>query len=180
MTCRGSRFNPTLTTPGQNSPEWEAQNIRSTRNFIRKWGHFCKHDTLMKPIIPPKYNIAFVVKNCNSYLLEALEPWCDRIYIEDDMQVLTTHYIDKEQSNTAFDLTKRVFCIGYNDPNAENDIVIEIDRNRFSEQDFQYIQMMSEIIQSSGEVGDFKLENLKVTINHLETYEKDLIICEMQ
>jgi hypothetical protein len=96
------------------------------------------------------------------------------------MQVLTTHYIDKEQSNTAFDLTKRVFCIGYNDPNAENDIVIEIDRNRFSEQDFQYIQMMSEIIQSSGEVGDFKLENLKVTINHLETYEKDLIICEMQ
>jgi hypothetical protein len=180
MTCRGSRFNPTLTTPGQNSPEWEAQNMRSTRNFIRKWGHFCKHDTLMKPIIPPKYNIAFVVKNCNSYLLETLEPWCDRIYIEDDMQVLTTHYIDKEQSNTAFDLTKRVFRIGYNDPNAENDIVIEIDRNRFSEQDFQYIQMMSEIIQSSGEVGDFKLENLKVTINHLETYEKDLIICEKQ
>jgi hypothetical protein len=180
MTCRGSRFNPTLTTPGQNSPEWEAQNQRSTRNFIRKWGHFCKHDTLMKPIIPPKYNIAFVVKNCNSYLLEALEPWCDRIYIEDDMQVLTTHYIDKEQSNTTFDLTKRVFCIGHNDPYGENDIVIDIDYKRFSEHDFQYIQMMPEIIQQSGEVGDFKLGNLKVTIHNLETYEKDLIICEKQ
>lgn len=180
MTCRGSRFNPTLTTPGQNSPEWEAQNLRSTRNFIRKWGHFCKHDTLMKPIIPPKYNVAFVIKNCNLNLLEALEPWCDRIYIDDDMHVLITHYLDKEQTNTSFDLSKRVFCIGYNDPNAENDVIIEIDRNCFLEQDFQYIQMMSEIIQSSGEVGDFKLGNLKITINHLETYEENLIICRKQ
>ena len=94
------------------------------------------------------------------------------------MQVLTTHYIDKEQSNTAFDLTKRVFCIRHNDPYGENDIVIDIDYKRFSEQDFQYIQMISEIIQSSGAVGDFKLGNLTVTIQHLETYEKDLIICK--
>lgn len=178
MTCRGSRFNPTLTTPGQNSPEWEAQNMKSTRNFIRKWGHFCKHDALMKPIIPPKYNIAFVVKNCNSNLLEALEPWCDRIYIEDDMQVLTTHYIDREQSNTSFDLSKRVLCIGYNDPHGENDIVVEFDASRLTQQNFQIIQQLSEIITDSGEIGEFQLDIFKVTINHLETYEKDLIVCK--
>ena len=34
--------------------EWLAQNQKSTREFLRKWGHFCKHDALMKPIVPPK------------------------------------------------------------------------------------------------------------------------------
>ena len=178
MTCRGSRFNPTLTTPGQNSPEWEAQNLRSTRNFIRKWGHFCKHDELMKPVIPPKYNTAFVIKTCTMPLLELLEPWCDRIYIDDDMQVLTSHYIDKEQPNTKFELDKRVFCIGYNDPHAENDIVVEIDASHMTNQDYVYIQQLSEIIQDSGELGTFQIGNLNITIHHIETYEKDLIICK--
>ena len=36
------------------------QNLRSTRNFIRKWGHMVKHDEYLKPIIPPKYDIGFV------------------------------------------------------------------------------------------------------------------------
>ena len=50
--------------------EWMKQNIRTTRNFIRKWGHFVKHDSLLKPIVPPKYDIGFVVKNCNEQMLE--------------------------------------------------------------------------------------------------------------
>jgi glycosyltransferase involved in cell wall biosynthesis len=41
MTCRGSRFNPTLTTPGINSKEWEEHNVKSARNFVRKWGYLC-------------------------------------------------------------------------------------------------------------------------------------------
>jgi glycosyltransferase involved in cell wall biosynthesis len=178
MTCRGSRFNPTLTTPGQNSSEWETQNLRSTRNFIRKWGHFCKHDALMKPIIPPKYNIAFRVKTCTLDILELLEPWCDRIYIDDEMQVLTTHYIDTEQKNTTYELDKRVFCIGFNDPDAENDIVVEINASRLTNQDYAYIQQLSEIIQQSGELGEFTLGSLFIKIYNLETYENELIVCK--
>ena len=72
MTCRGSRFadgakrNPTgeVFMKNRETDEWLQQNNRSTRNFIRKWGHFVKHDSLMKPIIPPKYDIGFVVHNC--------------------------------------------------------------------------------------------------------------------
>ena len=176
MTCRGSRFNPTLTTPGQNSPEWEAQNQRSTRNFIRKWGHFCKHDEFMKPIVPPKYNIAFRVTNCNMSMVEALEPWCDRIYIDNDMQVLIDSYIEKEQPNTKFDLTKRVFCIGYNDPEGENDIVVDIDGKRFGNNEYYLIQQLTEIIKDSGEPGTFKLNSLQVTIITLQSYEQDLIV----
>jgi len=173
MTCRGSRFNPTLTTPGTNSSEWNAQNIRSTRNFIRKWGHFCKHDNLMKPIIPPKYDIGFRVSSCNSELLELLEPWCSNILIDDEMQVLTTHYLDKEQQNTQFDLSTRILSTPFQ--SLENDIIIEIDRNTFTQQDFQTIQQLTEIIKDSGSIGKFELGNLKITINSLNEYQNDLI-----
>jgi len=173
MTCRGSRFNPELTTPGKNSSEWEAQNIRSTRNFIRKWGHFCKHDALMKPIIPPKYNIAFTVKNCSGNILEALEPWCDRIYIEN--QEIVDIYINKEQLNTKFDLTKRVFNLSNNIPKWENDILVEFDATRLTNENFNLIQTLPEIIKESGEIGEFELDILKITINHMEEYQNNLI-----
>lgn len=175
MTCRGSRFNPTLTTPGQNSSEWEEQNIRSTRNFIRKWGHFVKHDNFMKPIVPSKYNIAFVVRNCTLPVLEALEPWCDRIYIEDAMQVITSHYIEREQPKTNFDLTRRVLHIEYNAPSDENDIIVAFDASRLTQQNFQYIQQLAEIIQESGDIGEFEIDIFKISIYSMETYEKNLI-----
>ena len=178
MTCRGSRFNPTLTTPGTNSNEWEAQNIKSTRNFIRKWGHFVKHDQYLKPIVPPKYNLAFVVKNCNLQLLEALEPWCDRIYVDEVFSIGRAHdYIEMEQSNTKFDLQKRVLYIGNNDPEGENDIVVTFDATQLNQTSFQYIQQLSEIIKDSGEIGEFKLDIFTVTINNMKEYQKDLIVC---
>jgi len=179
FTSRGSRFNTYAGGgAGINSEEWQYTTNKNARNFIRKWGHFVKHDELMKPIIPPKYNIAFVVTKCNSSLLELLEPWCDRIYIDDEMQVITTHYMDQEQPNTMYDLTKRVLCIGFNDPDGENDIVVNIDASKMTNQDYAYIQQLSEIIQQSGEIGTFQLGNLQINIYNIETYEKDLIVCK--
>ena len=48
----------------------------------------------------------------------------------------------------------------------------------FNQQDLEYIFQLSEIIKDSGEIGTFNLGNLKITINSLNTYEKDLIICK--
>ena len=182
MTCRGSRFNPSLTTPGQNSSEWEAQNMRSTRNFIRKWGHFVKHDEFMKPMIPSKYNIAFVVKNCNQLMLSYIEPWGDRTYIEDDMHVLIDSYIELEQPNTLIDLSKRLFHISHNDPYGENDIVVEFDATRLTREDYNNIQSLSEILDASdlltefSEPGEeFQLGNLKITIYSVQMYQQELI-----
>jgi glycosyltransferase involved in cell wall biosynthesis len=178
MTCRGSRFNPELTTPGKNSPEWEAQNLRSTRNFIRKWGHFCKHDSLMKPIIPSKYSIAFRVENCNQSLLEILEPWCDRIYSDAEWM----KYITLEQPKTLFDLRKRCHSLTDADRYDYDDIVVEINGQRFTNQDFAYIQQLSEILDASDLLNEFsqpgeqfELGNLKITIMSVQTYEKNLI-----
>ena len=182
MTCRGSRFNPSLTTPGQNSSEWEAQNMRSTRNFIRKWGHFVKHDEFMKPMIPSKYNIAFVVKNCNQLMLSYIEPWGDRTYIEDDMHVLIDSYIELEQPNTLIDLSKRLFHISHNDPYGENDIVVEFDATRLTREDYNNIQSLSEILDASdlltefSEPGEeFQLGNLKITIYSVQMYQQEPI-----
>lgn len=161
----------------QRHDQWKLDMERSSREFIRKWGSFVKHTELLDPIVTPKYNIAFVVTNCNFNILSGLEMWCDRIYIDDEMQVLTSHYIDTEQPNTKFDLTKRIMVIGHNDVYGENDIVVEMDGIRISNEDVLNIQQLSQIIQHSGEIGTFQLGNLKITINNLDTYEKDLVVC---
>ena len=172
MTCRGSRFNPTLTTPGTNSPEWEAQNQRSTRNFIRKWGHFVKHDHLMKPIIPHKYNIGFKIHNCNQSFLELLEVWCDVIWVSEN---IIEEYIQKEQANTKYDLRKRVHSIEGSDVKDYMDITVEFDAKNFTQNSFNIIQSLSDIITESGGVGEFALDCFKITIQSLEVYEKNLI-----
>ena len=175
MTCRGSRRNTVDKAKNiyEDSPEWLAQNQRSTRNFIRKWGHFVKHDTLMKPIIPPKYDIGIILDNNNMELLHALEPWCSNIYCGVGVD-LRQNYIAKEQPNTIMDLSKRVLPF-HNEKN--NEILVTIN-NKFTQQDFQYIQQLSEILADSGEKGEFELGNLKIEIFQLNTYEKDLIICK--
>jgi glycosyltransferase involved in cell wall biosynthesis len=176
MTCRGSRFNPTLTTPGKNSSEWEEQNLRSTRNFIRKWGHFCKHDALMKPIIPPKYNIAFVIENCSLHVLESLEPWCDRIYTDEVYTVgRMWDYIENEQQNTKFDLRKRVLVTQHNDPKGENDIIVSFDASKLTHQNSNIITHLSEIIKDSGEIGTFVLDIFTIDIIRMNEYQNDLI-----
>jgi glycosyltransferase involved in cell wall biosynthesis len=174
MTCRGSRRNTVDKAKNiyEDSPEWLEQNERSSRNFIRKWGHFVKHDSLMKPIIPPKYNIGIRVKNCNQKLLHALEPWCDRIYSDTDWQ----SYIESEQPNTKMNMKLR--CSGLTSIETKNDyddILVDIDGIKFNQEDFNNITRLPEILAMSGEKGEFELGNLNIYIHALNTFEKELI-----
>ena len=187
MTCRGSRFadgakrNPDgqVFMKNRETDEWLKQNQKSTREFIRKWGHFCKHDEFLKPIIPPKYDIGFIINNVNLKLIEVLEPWCSTVYCDECMIPGSTaagrvvDYIEEE--NTSFDLHDKFKPF---DNEKNNEILVEIDGKTFSDQDYLYINQLSEIIQDSGEKGTFNLGNLSITINNLNTYEKDLIICK--
>jgi glycosyltransferase involved in cell wall biosynthesis len=174
MTCRGSRRNTVDKAKNiyEDSPEWLEQNMKSTRNFIRKWGSVVKHDPLMKPIIPPKYDIGLIVKNCNLSLLKALEPWCSTIYIKDDMQVITIAYFEEEKNNTIYDLSKRVLPY---DNEKNNEILVEIDANIFNEEDFKVIMQLPEILKDSGSVGSFQLNNIKVEIIQMNEYQSTLI-----
>lgn len=169
LTCRGSRFNPTLTTPGQNSNEWEAQNIRSTRNFIRKWGHFVKHDKFMKPVVPHKYDVEFEVSNCDLKMIEALEPWCGRMTL-DCSQELINQYIRNEQPNTKFDLSKKF------NMNEKSDIIVQFDSQRMTNQSYQFIQNLSEIFDfNQFDSGEYEFDIFKVKVNKVKHYENNLI-----
>lgn len=171
MTCRGSRFNPTLTTPGKNSNEWEVQNQRSTRNFIRKWGHFVKHDAYMKPVVPPKYNLGIIAQG-GLPILETLEPWCDIIYIKDNYDLILSDYIAKEQPNTSYDLSERIKPFD-NEKNCE--ILLEVDQATFTQEDFQLIQQLPEIIKDNGQPGRFELGNMVLEIIQMNEYQDTLI-----
>jgi FkbM family methyltransferase len=176
MTCRGSRFadgaqrnpNGEVFMKNRETDEWLKQNQKSTREFLRKWGHFCKHDALMKPIVPPKYDIGIILTNTKIEQLELLEPWCSNIYTDGDYVA----YQQQESLKTSFDLNDRVRIL---ESGKINNILVNIDGNTFTQSDFQILQQLSEIIQDSGEVGEFELGNLKIKINDLKTYENTLI-----
>jgi len=59
--------------------------------------------------------------------------------------------------------------------NDGKDIIVEVDGNTFSQQDYQIIQQLNSIIKDSGEIGEFELGNLKITINSLKEYQNELI-----
>jgi hypothetical protein len=131
------------------------------------------HDPLLVPIVPPKYDVGFIIKNCNSQLLTALEPWCDTIYVDEgNVPTLIKNYIDIEQPNTIIDLNERVKPY---DNEKNNEILVEIDGNTFRQNDFVNIQRLSQIIENSGEIGKFELENLSIEIIQMNEYTKDLI-----
>tara|TARA_B100000287_G_scaffold86620_1_gene79226 strand:- start:2097 stop:3269 length:1173 start_codon:yes stop_codon:yes gene_type:complete len=170
MTCRGSRRNTNDKAINiyEDSPEWLAQNMRSTRNFIRKWGHFVMHDNLMKPIVPNKYNVGFIIKNCNSDLLHALEPWCDNIYVD----IPYDDYIKNEQPNTLINLSTRILPY---DNEKNNNILINIDGKKLDNNDMVNIQRLSRIFDDSGQIGEFNLGNLFINIVEFKTYTETLI-----
>ena len=177
MTCRGSRFadgaqrNPMgdVTMVGRETDEWLLQNERSTRNFARKWSSYCLHDDYLKPYIQPKYDIGYVVKNCDINGLRGLEPWSDGMFI--DNESLVEHYIKEEQPNTQFDLTKRLT------EKLDNDIIVDFDLSKLNQEEFEMLIILPEIIKDSGKVGEFTIGIFNIKINKIQTYEKGLIKC---
>ena len=121
----------------------------------------------MLPILFPKYDIGIVAKNCSNQLIELLEPWCTTLYTDGNFD----SYIQNQKSETLYDLNKRIFNIH---SKVNNNIEIRIDGHKFSEIDYEIIKSISEIIQNQQEIGSFEIENMKVSINSLESTEKTL------
>ena len=155
MTCRGSRFkdgamrNPVgqVFMKGRESDEWLKQNLRSTRNFIRKWGHMVRHDEYMKPVIPPKYDVGFVVENCDTNMLKELEPWCSDIYGDwlGHKGYGVNKYIEEEQKDTQFDLSKKIHSDRIK---PKNGVVVRFDANKLTPQNFQILVNLSDMYKT--------------------------------
>ena len=72
------------------------------------------------------------------------------------------------------------------DDEKNNETLVKIDGNKFTQQDFQYIQQLSEILTYDEQLYEdifieptyFEIGNLHITIVNLNIYEKELIICK--
>jgi len=179
MTCRGSRFkdgakrNPDgkVFMKDRETHEWLKQNEKSTREFIRKWGSFIKHNALMKPVVSHKYDIGFVVKNCDLHILDNLEPLCSTFYTDlKEEEIL--NYLIFEQSKSSFNLREKIKSI---DAEKHNDIIVEFDVLKLNGQSTAFLFQLPEIIADSGEIGSFEYDIFKITIKSLQTYENELI-----
>jgi glycosyltransferase involved in cell wall biosynthesis len=175
MTSRGSRFNPMAGgAPGKDSPEWQHTTTKNMRNFIRKWGTMVQHDQHMKPIVSPKYNIGFVVENCDTHILKQLEPWCSDIYGDwvGHKGFGVNQYIEEEQPNTKYDLGSKIHS-QHIEP--INDVVVRFDCSLINSSNFQVLVNLSKILEDSGEIGTMNLEIFDLEIKSLNNYEKELI-----
>jgi len=170
LTCRGHRWNEQV---GKDDDFYKVASHRASRNFLRKWGSWVANDEFQYPLIRPKYDVGFIVHNCNINALSFLEPWCDNIHITDSK--LRSEYIEMEQPNTKYNLKDRVRTYGFKDEDKPNNIVVEFDGNKLTNENFQLLQQLPQIIKETNELGQFEIDIFKITIKDLTEYQNNLI-----
>ena len=165
LTCRGHRWNEQIQ---KDDDYYKVASQKAARNYLRKWGSWIENDSYQYPIITPKYDIGFIIKNCTLELLQILEPWASTSYVDFNY----TDYLYIEKDNTLMDLNERIKPY---DNEKNNEILVEIDGRTLTNEDFKIIQQLAKIIQDSGEVGRFTLGNLNIEIVQMNEYQHTLI-----
>lgn len=172
LTCRGGQFEHGVLTKdhSQKSKDWQKLMHYSTLEFIRKWGSTVKYDEYLNPLIKNKYNIGFVIKNCNLQLISYLEPWCNTLYSDYNNLNL---YIQENQPHTSFDLNTRLKPIN---EIKNNDIIIEFDGSLLNQERYLFLtEQLSDILKESAEIGEMEYDIFKLTVQNLNTYQQSLI-----
>ena len=180
MTCRGSRFKDgieiekeipmpdgTIWYKPKDSKEYLELRQNKFKEWWRKWHTDVLHDDLMMPIVPNRYDTTFVVHNCYPQLLGALEPWCDRLYVDCNYQ----WYIDEEKKETMFDISDKIHPIG---DEMKGDVQIMFDGSKLTNENFtSFIKNIPFIIQQTDSVGSFEWDVFQLHIFNLTT--KDMV-----
>jgi glycosyltransferase involved in cell wall biosynthesis len=175
LTCRGGQFEHGVLTQdySKKSKDWQQLMHNSTLEFIRKWGSTVKHDEYLKPVIKNKYDIGFVVRNCNLNVLQALEPWCSTIYT--DFKNINFYKLDN-QKYTSFNLNDRIKPIT---AEKNNDVLIEFDASQLTQDRYVFLtEQLSDVLTESAEIGEMEYDIFKITIKLLKTYQNELVMCK--
>ena len=174
MTCRGSRFNPMAGGGvGKDSPEWIHTTTKNMREFIRKWGTMVQHDQFMKPIVSPVYSIGFeLTKSAPIDMIRLLEPYCQYMVVPAREELL--QYIEEEQPNTDYQLDKKLHTDIPKNPIY--DIKVVFDPTHFTQQSFDILQKLPDIIKDSGSEGErFELDIFDIWIEQMVEHQEDNI-----
>jgi glycosyltransferase involved in cell wall biosynthesis len=166
FTCRGHRWTKEVK---KDDHFYKLCVAKNQAYYIRKWGSWIANDEYSCPIIHPKYNIGFRVKNCNFDVLGALEPWCSTIYTDcPDIQ----RFIQMVQPGTPFFMPSRVQSLY---TMADNDIIVSFDGNQLTQEKFNFITQLPQILKESGEVGEMEHDIFRIEIRNLNSYEVNRI-----
>jgi len=178
MTCRGSRFKDgieiereiplpdgTIWYKPKDSQEYLELRTHKFREWWRKWHTDVLHDTNMKPIVPGRYETAFVIKNATIGKVIVLEPWCDTLYTDDEMCVIEVAYLEDEKS--MFNLKEKFKHYKYNAP--KEDIVVEFDASKLGESHYNnFIKQLPLVLDTITETGTYQFDIFTLTINSLK------------
>jgi glycosyltransferase involved in cell wall biosynthesis len=178
MTCRGSRFKDgieiereipltdgTIWYKPKDSQEYRELREIKFREWWRKWHTDVLHDANMLPIVPKRYSTAFVISNCNEYLLSIFEPWCDDIYVSCD----PSNYIYLENQKSMYDISKKIHNI-YDAPT--NSIEIKFDALMVTEAKFsEFIKNIPFIIEETNQIGTFSYDIFQINVKSLHTMD---------
>jgi glycosyltransferase involved in cell wall biosynthesis len=144
--------------------DYQQVELHANKNYIRKWGG--RHAMI-------KYNVGYVVQNCTAELLSVLEPWCDTIYLQDN--VLRDSYCVREQPNTIYCLPDRVRTTDFSNQDKPNNILVQFDGAKLTNENFQLLTQLPQIIEQTNELGQFELDIFTITIKDLTQYQNNLI-----
>ena len=178
MTCRGSRFKDgieiekeiplpdgTIWYKPKDSEEYTILRQHKFREWWRKWHTDVLHDEFMMPIVPKRYDTAFVVSNCNTQLLSVLEPWCDTIFVDCEYDAYTSF----ENPKSEYDISKRVYSIN---SDITNNIEIRFDATKLTQQHFtEFIKKLPFIIEETNSIGSFDWDIFQINIKSLKTID---------
>jgi hypothetical protein len=67
---------------------------------------------------------------------------------------------------------------GNADITGYHDIVVEFDAQKLTQENFQTIVNLSDMLRDSGEIGEMEYDIFKFHIKSLESHENNLIVCE--
>ena len=111
-----------------------------------------------------------VEKNAREYYIKKWGSWIQND--EYQFPIITPVYKKKLVLINGNPQLKEALGIWFN---GGEDVIVEVDGNNFTPQDFQLIQQLNAIVKDSGSIGEFKIGGLKITINSLKEYQNDLV-----
>ena len=183
MTCRGSRFKDGVQIyqeipvgggkvwkRSKDSEEYTTLRQIKFREWWRKWHMNVLHDELMMPKVCKRYEVGYIIHNTNPQIINFIEPWSDTVYVDVSSDYIN-HYVTEEQKISHFNIQNRVKSIT---DEKTNNILIEFDARKFTQEHTNFINELMFIIQDSGEIGQFEYDIFKFTIKSLESYEQKL------
>jgi len=138
--------------------------FNSNRNFIRKW-------SFRKSFYNKKLNNIIKIKNCTLPAISHCEPFAYKIYTDLPEKMIDL-YINQEQESTNTDLKTKIYDYDHHLETENINSIIEFDFKQASQQTFDLLNRISDIIFETGELGSYEIDCLKIKI--LSTTEQDL------